>query len=45
VRRQAATWPESAERETRWFSPAAAIEAVEEAGLKRIIEVFAGLPD
>ena len=45
VRRQAATWPESAERETRWFSPAAAIEAVEEAGLKRIIEDFAGVPD
>ncbi len=45
VRRQEAAWPEQAERETRWFSPTAAIAAVLEGGLKAIIADFAGVGD
>ena len=41
VRRQDATWPEQEERDTLWFSPAAAIAAVSEDGLKTIIADFA----
>ncbi len=41
VRRQATSWPEQEERETLWFSPAAAIAAVSEDGLKAIITDFA----
>jgi 8-oxo-dGTP pyrophosphatase MutT (NUDIX family) len=41
VRRQEAAWPERAERDTLWFSPAAAIAAVSEGGLKAIIAAFA----
>jgi 8-oxo-dGTP pyrophosphatase MutT (NUDIX family) len=37
VKTQRKRWPEKGERETRWFSPHEAAEAVEEAGLRGII--------
>jgi ADP-ribose pyrophosphatase YjhB (NUDIX family) len=43
VLRQEAAWPEQEERETLWFSPAAAVVAVSEDGLKAIIADFTTL--
>jgi 8-oxo-dGTP pyrophosphatase MutT (NUDIX family) len=42
VETQAQNWPEKDERTTRWFSQAAAAEAVEEPELKALIRKFAG---
>jgi 8-oxo-dGTP pyrophosphatase MutT (NUDIX family) len=41
VEAQETVWPEQAERTTRWFSAAAAAEAVEELELKVLIRGFA----
>jgi 8-oxo-dGTP pyrophosphatase MutT (NUDIX family) len=38
----AATWPERGERRRQWFTAAKAAEAVEEAGLKKILLSLAG---
>ena len=40
VRRQRKTWPESRQREARWFSAVHAAEAVTESGLKTLIAGF-----
>ena len=37
VREEAGTWPESDERERRWFSPEEAAEAVDEPDLKALL--------
>jgi predicted phosphate transport protein (TIGR00153 family) len=42
VTREAAAWPERDQRERRWFSPAAAAEAVDEEELSVIILSFSG---
>jgi predicted phosphate transport protein (TIGR00153 family) len=42
VTRQARSWPESGQRELRWFPPDQAAEAVEEPGLKVIIASLNG---
>ena len=42
VTAQADDWPERLQRRTRWFLPADASAAVDEPGLKRLIEVFGG---
>jgi 8-oxo-dGTP pyrophosphatase MutT (NUDIX family) len=40
VKRQEATWRECQEREIRWVDRSAALQLVEEAGLREIIEEF-----
>ena len=40
VRAQRKRWPEKGQRETRWFSPHAAVEAINEEGLRGIIGSF-----
>jgi 8-oxo-dGTP pyrophosphatase MutT (NUDIX family) len=40
VRAQRKRWPEKAQRDTRWFSPHEAVEAVNEMGLRGIIGSF-----
>jgi 8-oxo-dGTP pyrophosphatase MutT (NUDIX family) len=42
VTRQMETWPEQAERETRWFDPEQAAELVAEPGLALILRTAAG---
>ena len=42
VTSQAEDWPERLQRQTRWFLPAEASAAVDEPGLKRLIEGFQG---
>ena len=45
VIREAADWPERAERTRQWFSPEAAAEAVEEPELKALLLAFTGSQD
>jgi hypothetical protein len=40
VKRQLDTWPESHEREAQWFEPAKALSAIEDKGLRKLIESF-----
>ncbi|MEA3062289.1 MAG: hypothetical protein QOJ94_2070 [Sphingomonadales bacterium] len=40
VTEEAESWPEQSQRERRWFAPAAAAEAVDEADLAALIRVF-----
>ena len=40
VKVQRKRWPEKGQRETQWFSPRRAAEAVDEAGLSGMIESF-----
>lgn len=40
VKRQLDTWPESHEREARWFEPAKALSAIKDKGLRELIESF-----
>lgn len=41
VARQRKTWREMDQRDQQWFTPDAAIESVQEQGLKRILRTFA----
>jgi len=40
VKRQLDTWPESHEREARWFEPAKALSAIKDKGLCELIDLF-----
>jgi 8-oxo-dGTP pyrophosphatase MutT (NUDIX family) len=40
VKRQEDTWRECQEREARWVTPSAALQLVEDAGLKNLIRTF-----
>lgn len=40
VKRQSNTWPESEQRETQWFEPAAARSLIEEESLRILISSF-----
>ncbi len=43
IERQLDDWREKDQRQTRWFSPQEAIEAVQEPGLKNLMRSFAAL--
>jgi 8-oxo-dGTP pyrophosphatase MutT (NUDIX family) len=40
VKRQLDTWPESHEREARWFDPAKALSTIKDAGLRELVGSF-----
>jgi 8-oxo-dGTP pyrophosphatase MutT (NUDIX family) len=40
VKRQEKTWPESRQRQTKWFAPGEAVSAIEEASLRALISSF-----
>jgi hypothetical protein len=40
VRRREKAWPESLQREVRWYQPREAVAAIEESGLKSLVETF-----
>jgi 8-oxo-dGTP pyrophosphatase MutT (NUDIX family) len=40
VRRREKAWPESRQREVRWYQPREAVAAIEESGLKSLVETF-----
>jgi len=41
VKRQDQTWPESRQRQTKWFAPEGALSAIKEDGLKELIAALA----